>query len=255
MTDQFKKSPFNRSDRSIQACSENSGFNDFYLYYGSCYITQYPPLQAACVEYIILESDNLSSLFPNAYISLGGHYISSQYLCAIMVTLVVLPTVWLRDMSVLSYISAGGVFVSILLVICLFWVGLVDNIGFHVESTKTLNLSTLPVAVGLYGYCYAGHAVLPNIYTSMENRSQFPLVLFASFGICTILYAGVAIMGYTMFGESIESQFTLNLPTNFLASKIAVWATVINPFTKYPFASSDDQDSYKMYFVTIFVPI
>ncbi|KAM0042648.1 putative amino acid transporter, transmembrane domain-containing protein [Helianthus debilis subsp. tardiflorus] len=196
-------------------------------------IILYVELYAACVEYIILESDNLSSLFPNAYLSLGGHYISSQYLCAIMVTLVVLPTVWLRDMSVLSYISAGGVFVSILLVICLFWVGLVDNIGFQVESTKTLNLSTLPVAVGLYGYCYAGHAVLPNIYTSMENRSQFPLVLFASFGICTILYAGVAIMGYMMFGESIESQFTLNLPTNFLASKIAVWATVINPFTKY----------------------
>ncbi|KAD2804826.1 hypothetical protein E3N88_38203 [Mikania micrantha] len=182
-------------------------------------------LQAACVEYIILESDNLSSVFPNAHLNLGGYDLSSHYLCAIMVTLAVLPTVWLRNMSILSYISAGGVFVSVILVICLFWVGLVDNIGFHVESTKTLNLSTLPVAIGLYGYCYAGHAVLPNIYTSMEKRSQFPLVLLVSFAICTLLYAGVAIMGYMMFGESTESQFTLNLPSDFLASKIAVWAT------------------------------
>ncbi|KAI3730992.1 hypothetical protein L1987_62174 [Smallanthus sonchifolius] len=196
----------------------------------------YVELYAACVEYIILESDNLSSLFPDAHLSIGGYYLSSHYLCAIMVTLVVLPTVWLRNMSVLSYISAGGVIVSVILVICLFWVGLVDNIGFRVESTKTLNLSTLPVAIGLYGYCYAGHAVLPNIYTSMEKRSQFPLVLLASFAICTLLYAGVAIMGYMMFGELTESQFTLNLPSNFLTSKIAVWATVINPFTKYPFA-------------------
>ncbi|KAK1416618.1 hypothetical protein QVD17_32409 [Tagetes erecta] len=199
-------------------------------------IILYIELYAACVEYIILESDNLSSLFPNAHLSFVGYHLSSHCLCALMVTLAILPTVWLRNMSILSYISAGGVFVSVLLVICLFWVGFVDNIGFHVQSTKTLNLSTLPVAIGLYGYCYAGHAVLPNIYTSMDKPSQFPLVLLASFGMCTLLYAGVAIMGYTMFGESTESQFTLNLPSNLLASKIAIWATVINPFTKYPFA-------------------
>lgn len=29
-----------------------------------------------------------------------------------------------------------------------------------------------------------------------------------------------------MFGESTESQFTLNLPTNLVASNIAVWTTV-----------------------------
>ncbi|KAI3734723.1 hypothetical protein L6452_14199 [Arctium lappa] len=201
-------------------------------------IILYVELYAACVELIILESDNLSSLFPNAHLNLGEYQLSPQYLFAIMITLAVLPTVWLRNLSVLSYISAGGVFVTILLVICLFWVGLVDNVGFQTESTTTLSLSTLPVSIGIYGYCYAGHAVLPNIYTSMEKRSQFPLVLLASFAICTFLYAGVAIMGYMMFGESTESQFTLNLPPNLLASKIAVWATVISPFTKYPFAST-----------------
>ncbi|XP_021976931.1 amino acid transporter AVT1B [Helianthus annuus] len=196
-------------------------------------ITFYVELYASCVEFIIMESDNLSSLFPYAHLSLGGYQLSSHYLFALIITLIVLPTVWLRDLSVLSYISAAGVFVTILLVICLFWVGLVDSIGFHTESTTILNLSTLPVSIGLYGYCYAGHAVLPNIYMSMENKSQYPLALLASFTICTILYAGAAILGYMMFGESIESQFTLNLPTNLVASKIAVWATVISPLTKY----------------------
>nr|GEU54543.1 amino acid transporter AVT1C-like [Tanacetum cinerariifolium] len=198
-------------------------------------IVLYVELYASCVEFIILESDNLTSLFPKAHLFLGGYELSSNYLFAILITLIVLPTVWLRDLSVLSYISAGGVFVTILLVICLFWVGLVDNIGFQTESTKMLNLSTLPVSIGLYGYCYAGHAVLPNIYVSMEKRSQYPLVLLASFGIVTFLYAGVAILGYLMFGDSTESQFTLNLPANLFASKIAVWATVISPLTKYPF--------------------
>jgi len=119
----------------------------------------------------------------------------------------------------------------------LFWVGLVDGVGFHNKGT-TLNLGTLPVAVGLYGYCYSGHAVFPNIYTSMARPNQFPAVLLTCFGICTLLYAGVAVMGYKMFGESIKSQFTLNLPQDLVATKIAVWTTVVNPFTKYALTMS-----------------
>ncbi|XP_017984625.1 PREDICTED: vacuolar amino acid transporter 1 isoform X5 [Theobroma cacao] len=200
-------------------------------------IILYVELYACCVEYIILEGDNLSSLFPNAHISLGGFELNSQRLFALMTTLAVLPTVWLRDLSVLSYISAGGVVASILVVLCLFWVGLVDQVGFHNKGT-TLNLASLPVAVGLYGYCYSGHAVFPNIYTSMAKPNQFPSVLIACFGICSLLYAGTAIMGYTMFGEATESQFTLNMPKDLIASKIAVWTTVVNPFTKYALTMS-----------------
>ncbi|KAI7735995.1 hypothetical protein M8C21_022407, partial [Ambrosia artemisiifolia] len=194
-------------------------------------IVLYVELYACCVEYIILESDNLSSLFPNAHVNLGGLILNAHYLFAIIITLAVLPTVWLRDMSVLSYISAGGVVASVLAAGCLFWVGLVDNVGFQIETTKTLNLSSFPVAIGLYGYCYSGHAVFPNIYTSMAKRSQYPMVLLTSFCICGILYAAVAVMGYMMFGESTESQFTLNLPTNLVASKIAVntYALTISP--------------------------
>ncbi|XP_056169197.1 amino acid transporter AVT1C isoform X2 [Syzygium oleosum] len=198
-------------------------------------IILYVELYACCVEYIILESDNLSSLFPNAQISLGGFHLDSHHLFALMTTLAVLPTVWLRDLSVLSYISAGGVIASVLVVLCLFWVGLVDQVGFHAKSTTTLNLATLPVAIGLYGYCYSGHAVFPNIYTSMAKPSQYPSVLVTSFAICTLMYAGVAVLGYLMFGESTQSQFTLNMPQDLVASKIAVWTTVVNPFTKYPF--------------------
>ncbi|KAK6929170.1 Amino acid transporter, transmembrane domain [Dillenia turbinata] len=197
-------------------------------------IILYVELYACCVEYIILESDNLSSLFPNAHLSLGGLELSSKHLFALMTAITVLPTVWLRDLSVLSYISAGGVIASVLVVFCLFWVGLVDKVGFESKGT-TLNLGTLPVAIGLYGFCYSGHAVFPNIYTSMAKPSQFPLVLLTSFAICTLLYAGVAVMGYQMFGEFTLSQFTLNMPQDLVASKIAVWTTVVNPLTKYPF--------------------
>ncbi|XP_071734579.1 amino acid transporter AVT1C-like [Rutidosis leptorrhynchoides] len=223
-------------------------------------IILYVELYACCVEYIILESDNLSALFPNAHLSFGGYILNAHYLFAITIAIAVLPTVYLRNMSVLSYISAGGVIASILVAVCLFWVGFVDDIGFQIETTRTLNLSSFPVAIGLYGYCYSGHAVFPNIYTSMAKKSQFPAVLLTSFGICGVLYAVVAVMGYLMFGETTESQFTLNLPTNLVASNIAVWTTVVNPFTKYaltisPVAMSLEEllPSNKSYFYSILI--
>ncbi|KAM0949680.1 putative amino acid transporter, transmembrane domain-containing protein [Dioscorea sansibarensis] len=164
-------------------------------------------MYGCCVEHIILESDNLSSLFPNAHLSIGGMHINSHVLFAVITTLIVLPTTWLRDLSLLSYISAGGVIASLLIVASLFWVGLVDQVEFQ-NKGDSLNLTGIPIAIGLYGYCYSCHAVYPNIYSSLEKKNQFPLVLFTCFVICTVMFAGVAIIGYLRRGHpvSIHSQ-------------------------------------------------
>lgn len=195
-------------------------------------IVLYVELYACCVEYIILESDTLSLLFPNAQLNIGGMYVNSQVLFAVLTSLIVLPSTWLRDLSLLSYISAGGVIASLLVVVSLCWVGLSDQVSFKNEG-HMVNLSGLPIAIGLYGYCYSGHAVFPNIYSSLKNPNEYSSFLFTSFFICTILYGGVAILGYAMFGESTLSQFTLNMPTDLAASKVAVWTTVVNPIAKY----------------------
>jgi len=36
-----------------------------------------------------------------------------------------------------------------------------------------------------------------------------------------------------MFGKSLSSQVTLNLPSNRFASNVAIYTTLINPFTKF----------------------
>ncbi|KAE9592422.1 putative amino acid transporter, transmembrane domain-containing protein [Lupinus albus] len=182
-------------------------------------------ISACCIEYIILESDNLASLFPDAHLSLGGIELNSHTLFAIIATLAILPTVWLRDLRILSYISAGGVIASIVVVFCLFWGGILDNVAIP-SQRSTFNLATFPVAMGLYGYCYSGHAVFPNLYTAMANRNQFPAVLLTCFAICTTMYVGVAVMGYLMFGDATLSQYILNMPQSLVSTKIAVWTTV-----------------------------
>lgn len=135
-------------------------------------IMLYLELYAVAIEFLILEGDNLAHLFPSAGISFGRIILRPNEIFIIMSAVCMLPTVWLRELSVLSYISATGVVASFLIVLTVGWIGILDGVGFHNQGSL-LHLDGLPVAVGLYSFCYCGHAVFPSIYGSMRNRAQF----------------------------------------------------------------------------------
>ncbi|XP_058751186.1 amino acid transporter AVT1D-like [Vicia villosa] len=196
-------------------------------------IILYMELFGSCVEYITLVSDNLSSLFPNTGMNLAGTELSTNQVFSITAALLVLPTVWLRDLSLLSYISVGGIFATTLVALCLFWAGAVNQIGFINPRTKILDIENISVSIGLFGFGFAGHAVFPNVYSSMKDQSKFPLVLYISFVFCLVMYVSVGVVGYLLFGDKVESQFTLNMPKELYASKIAIWTTVVTPLAKY----------------------
>lgn len=142
-------------------------------------------------------------------------------------------------------------------ILCMLWVGFVNDIGFHMGGTA-LSFARLPITIGIYSFCYGSHSVFPNIYSSMEEPSRFPSVLLVryytfsmqstfcqfiifnvqkstrianfhihcSFSIACSLYAGVAICGFSMFGDSTKTQFTLNMPQKYSASVVAAWMVV-----------------------------
>ncbi|XP_038700484.1 amino acid transporter AVT1I isoform X2 [Tripterygium wilfordii] len=189
-------------------------------------------LYLVATGFLILEGDNLHNLFPNVALEAGGFRLGGRQTFVIVVALVILPSVWVDNLSMLSYVSASGVLASAIILASIFWTAAFDGIGFHGKGTM-INWSGIPTSVSLYAFCYCAHPVFPTLYTSMQKKHQFSNVLILCFVLCTFCYASMAILGYLMFGSDVQSQVTLNLPTNLLSSRVAIYTTLVNPIAKY----------------------
>ncbi|KAL4197742.1 hypothetical protein AMTRI_Chr04g189820 [Amborella trichopoda] len=184
------------------------------------------------IEFLILEGDNLAKILPNMSFEVAGWRIEGSQGFIIISSLVILPTMWLRSLGLLAYISMGGILPSLIMVASVMSVGIFDGVGFHSKG-RAFNPSGISTAISLYTFCYCGHAMLPSICSSMKDRTKFSKVLIISFIVSTLNYGAMGVLGYSMFGEEVKSQITLNLPRGKLSSNIAIYTTLINPLTKY----------------------
>ncbi|KAJ0513432.1 putative amino acid transporter, transmembrane domain-containing protein [Helianthus annuus] len=194
-------------------------------------IILYTSLYAYCVEFIILEGDNIASLFPDLSLHFGGLNMDSVHFYAILSAVIMGLTLLVKNARVISLLSATGVVSTVMVLLCVFWLGTV-NVGFH-ENGPPIKFGGIAFALGVYGFCFSGHCVFPNIYQSMADKTKFTKAMIICFVLCVFLYGIVAVMGFLMFGEQSLSQITLNMPQDAIASKVALLTVIVNPFTKY----------------------
>ncbi|KAK3042630.1 hypothetical protein RJ639_000882 [Escallonia herrerae] len=181
---------------------------------------------------LILEGDNLHKLFPKFMVKIGTLAVEGSQSFIIITALVILPSMLLTDLSILSYVSATGVFSCLLILGSTTCVGAINGVGFHAKGAL-LNVVGIPTAISLYIVCFAGHPVIPTIYISMRRPYQFSKVLLISFILTIMTYLSMAIVCYLMYGDGVESQITLNLPTKDISAQVAVYTTLLIPVTRY----------------------
>ncbi|KAG7555521.1 Amino acid transporter transmembrane domain [Arabidopsis suecica] len=183
----------------------------------------------ALVSYTISLHDNISAAFPATF-SNHGHFPAAK-LTAVAVA-IALPSLWIRDLSSISFLSSGGILMSAIIFGSVVYTAVFGGVTDD-GRIPVLRLGNIPTVSGIYLFSFGGHIVFPNLYTSMKDPSKFTKVSIVSFATVTALYTALAMTGAKMFGPSVNSQITLSLPKHLLVTKIALWATVLTPMTKY----------------------
>lgn len=91
------------------------------------------------VDFLIMEGDNLEALAPN-FRPFGGRLGSAKQSWVLVAAAIMLPAVYLRDLSALAYLSAAGVFASLGLTGLVGWEGAQLGMFMHYLS-PSLQLS------------------------------------------------------------------------------------------------------------------
>lgn len=94
-------------------------------------------------------------------------------------------------LSVFAGLAASEVIATIVVVLCLLFIGTTNGVRFH-HSGKLIRFNGIHFAIGVYGYCYSGQSVFPNIYQSMVDKTKFTkaiVIWYTNYDLFEILVA------------------------------------------------------------------
>eukprot|EP01083_Nonionella_stella_P116967 348025_1 len=169
---------------------------------------------ALCMSAIFIW-DNVSYLVPDL-----------NFLWIIIIsTCAVLPTCWMLNVSELAFNAFLGcvckVFTVVVIVITFFLdTSVTERTEYDVVPQSPTRFS---VSVGIFILSYAGHACLPEIYTSMKEPERFERVLDICFVIMFFTYSGMALFGYLQYGKATAVIITENLVTGESTNKAQLY--------------------------------
>ncbi|KAM1217158.1 hypothetical protein TB2_013162 [Malus domestica] len=192
----------------------------------------YMEIFMALVSYTISLHDNLATVFPGIQLKVSWAKLPKSQLLTFIAILVALPSLWLRDLSSISFLSFGGVLMSLVIFISVACTAIFGGVKSN-HTIPALQIHNIPAISGLCIFSFAGHIVFPNLYKAMKDPSKFTKVSIISFTLVTMLYTSLAFMGAKLFGPQVNPQITLSMPPHLIVTKIALWATVLTPMTKY----------------------
>lgn len=188
------------------------------------------------VAFLILIGDNMRNLFGTL----------DRRIFMIIGFAIILPTIWLKTVKHLSYLSFVGVTSIFFLIFVILFQGFYrsESPGSILDPLPThpfpQTFMSMPIAFGVVMSALVSHSIFPSIYRGMRHPKKFSLAINIGYVVVLLTYLLVSTVGYLMFGEAIQSEITNNLSqlkeiTKFITvlSKIAVALIIINPMCKY----------------------
>ncbi|KAE8270068.1 hypothetical protein A4X09_0g2280 [Tilletia walkeri] len=188
-------------------------------------------------------STALIILFGDSVFAIAGR--GSPALWKAVGFLIILPTIFL-PLKFLSPISVVGIISTITLFVVVLADGLIKK-----EAPGSLwepridrlgpQWSRLPLSFGLIMSGFSSHPVIPSLFKDMQQPHRFPQMLDRAYIVATVIYLGMGMAGYFMFGSDVTDEITRDLSRikeyPRVLNHMAIWLIIINPLAKFALAA------------------
>lgn len=162
--------------------------------------------------YVVFTSTNLEAFMRNVFkVELPIQYF------LVLQTLIFIPLSFIRNVAKLSVTSLIANFLTLAgLAIVIFYVlkELIYNNNFKPAEglIPIFNSNSFTIAIGTFIFSFEGIGLIIPVSESMKHPEKFPQVLLLVIGISTFMFIFVATLGYSAYGNKIQTIILLNLP-------------------------------------------
>ncbi|KHN87090.1 Lysine histidine transporter 1 [Toxocara canis] len=162
------------------------------------------------VVYVLLSSKNIHDF-------LEAFFVTDFSFCYVVLVMGVclLPVTFLKSpkdfwaVVVVGMVTTACAVVLILIGSALDYGTCAPEMGENVKFVPTNYF----LALGTLLFAYGGHAAFPTIQHDMRKPYHFTRSIFLTFGIITLLYTPVCVMGYITYGNSLQSSIINSIQT------------------------------------------
>ncbi|KAK3736985.1 hypothetical protein QZH41_015627 [Actinostola sp. cb2023] len=152
----------------------------------------------------------------------------------LIAALVGLPTLFVRHLSYIAWISLLSVIALTIAVFIILGYGATTSPHWDINSIPLLDVEGTPIALAIIIFSYICHPVLPTVEANMIDPKQFNVMLALTYMAVFAIKIVFALFGFLTFSSNIKEVITNSIPSGTVQIVVNSFL-VLNVMFSYPF--------------------
>ncbi|KAI8098715.1 transmembrane amino acid transporter protein-domain-containing protein [Halteromyces radiatus] len=166
------------------------------------------------VLFMMLAGSNLTAICQGTSAEL-----SMEIWTIICCAAVALPFVFFKSMKEVGFLSAFGALATVITILIVLVESIKDKKNHSNVHTDSVIWDQFPIALSSIVFSFGGNPVYAHVEAGMRRPQDWNKVVFAGLTTCVIIYLLIAVPGYAIYGNQVESPAYNSIPDG--PSKIA----------------------------------
>ena len=125
----------------------------------------------------------------------------------------VLPTVFLKSLSQIAWLSATSVIALILVVMYVVWYGAQNTYEWDLSTLLFWDSEGVVTSLSILLYSFTSYTIIPSVEESMADKAKFGRALTLAYVVSTSMKVAFAVFAFLSFGANTNAVILNSLPS------------------------------------------